>query len=204
MNLWLNIPKCFPFRRWHVSRGHVARLMRKHGIRSHLRKKWVVTTDSKHPYPVAENLLNRAFNPTQLSKVWVSDITYIPSRSGWLYLTIVMDLADRQIIGWNLSKSLTAQQTTIVNLKQAIITRSVGASLMLHSDRGVQYACGDFVKALGKYAITQSISRKANCWDNTPAESFFKTLKSELFIFRSKFEGLQDARQHLFDYIEIW
>jgi len=187
---------------WQVSRPRVARLMRAMGIASRIRRKWVKTTDSSHSLPVAPNLLDRRFYPSHLGQVWVSDITYLPSRNGWLYLTTVMDLGDRQIIGWALSQSLHAEATSKAALTQALITRPDGCELF-HSDRGVQYASASFRKLLSGHQITQSMSRRGNCWDNAPAESFFKTLKSELDM-PEPFRDYEQARMVLFEFIQIW
>lgn len=188
---------------WTVSRPRVARLMRRMAIASQIRAKWVQTTESGHQYPVAENLLDRNFAPQQLNCVWVSDITYIPSKGGWLYLTTILDLADRQIIGWTLSRSMKAEHTSIAAFKQARVNRPPGSSLLFHSDQGVQYACGEFTKLLVEHDITQSMSRKGNCWDNAPAESFFKTLKSEIHM-PTQYENYQSAKNAIFSFIEIW
>lgn len=188
---------------WTVSRPRVARLMRRMNIASQIRLKWVQTTESGHHYPVAENLLDRNFTPQQLNCVWVSDITYIPSKGGWLYLTTILDLADRQIIGWTLSRSMKAEHTSIAAFKQARVNRPPGSSLLFHSDRGVQYACGEFTKLLAGHGITQSMSRKGNCWDNAPAESFFKTLKSEIYM-PAQYDNYQSAKNAIFSFIEIW
>lgn len=188
---------------WSLSRPRIARLMKAMGIASRIRKKWVKTTDSAHRWPVAENLLDRKFTPQELSKVWVSDITYIRGENGWWYLTTVMDLGDRQILGWSLSDGMSAQQTSIAAFKQAVIRRKPGKDLIFHSDQGVQYACGEFTKKLNRYNITQSMSRKGNCWDNAPAESFFKTLKYELDM-PDCYGSYQQARTAIFEFIEIW
>ncbi|PNW31174.1 UNVERIFIED_CONTAM: hypothetical protein BEN50_20000 [Euhalothece sp. KZN 001] len=189
---------------WQVSRPRVARLMKRMGIASQLRKKWVKTTDSNHSYPVAANLLDRRFNPTQLNQVWVSDITYLPSRQGWLYLTTVMDLADRQILGWSLSTTMSAQHTSVASFNQAQARRPARSGMTFHSDRGSQYACADFTKLLRRHQLTQSMSRKGNCWDNAPAESFFKTLKAELLSQVGVFRDYRHARAAVFQYIEVW
>lgn len=189
---------------WSVSRPRIARLMAKMGIASRIRRKWVATTDSKHSFPVAPNLLGRQFWPSRLGQVWVSDITYLPSEAGWLYLTTVMDLADRQVIGWSLSKGLTANQTVIPAWKAACQRRPITGELIFHSDRGIQYACKEFTETLkASKLVTQSMSRKGNCWDNAPAESFFKTLKAELRG-DGKFTSYQQARQSIFTFIELW
>lgn len=188
---------------WKVSRQRIARLMRKMGISSRIRKKWVATTDSNHRWPVAANLLDRKFSPRGLSQAWVSDITYIASEQGWLYLTTVMDLADRQILGWSLSRGMSASQTSVAAFQQAVTRRAPAADMLFHSDQGVQYACGEFTQMLNEYKITQSMSRKGNCWDNAPAESFFKTLKYELDM-PDRYESYQQARTAIFEFIEIW
>ena len=160
---------------WKVSRPRVARMMRKHGIRSKIRAKWVATTDSKHTYRRSPNLLNRDFKPGRQGHAWISDITYLPTRQGWLYVTVVMDLADRKIIGWAMSNSMQAEHTTIKAWTMACMNRRPDDSLIFHSDQGVQYACDAFRKELAGYPmVRQSMSRKGNCWDNAPAESFLK------------------------------
>ena len=188
---------------WAASRPRIARLMKKMGIASHIRRRWIKTTHSNHRWPVAANLLDRNFAPKGLSQVWVSDITYIPSNGGWLYLTTVMDLADRQIIGWSLSKTMSASQTSTAAFKQAVARRSPKPRMIFHSDQGVQYACREFTEILSSYGITQSMSRKGNCWDNAPAESFFKTLKYELDI-PDRYQNYRQARSAIFEFIEIW
>lgn len=188
---------------WGASRQRIARLMRGMGIASRIRKKWIKTTDANHRWPVAANLLDRNFTPEGLSEVWVSDITYIPSEQGWLYLTTVMDLGDRQILGWSLSDGMSAKQTSIAALGQALARREPGQDLLFHSDQGVQYACEDFTGKLGNYRITQSMSRRGNCWDNAPAESFFKTLKYELDM-PDRYQSYRQARAAIFEFIEIW
>ena len=188
---------------WSASRPRIARLMNKMGIASQIRRRWVNTTQSNHRWPVAANLLDRNFSPAGLSQVWVSDITYIPSKNGWLYLTTIMDLADRQILGWSLSKTMNACQTTVAAFRQAVARRSPQPGMIFHSDQGVQYACREFTNILAGYGITQSMSRKGNCWDNAPAESFFKTLKYELDL-PDRYEGYRQARVAIFEFIEIW
>ena len=188
----------------HVSRHRVARLMKKANIRSITKKRFVATTDSKHTFPVAPNLLDRKFKVDRQSKVWVSDITYIRTLEGWLYLTIIMDLADRKIIGWALSNSMHASVTIIPAWEMAIQNRPLNASLLFHSDRGVQYACNEFRKLLfANQIVTQSMSRKGNCWDNAVAESFFKTLKTE-WVYRNKYVSRKQASTSIFEYIETW
>ena len=187
-----------------VSRPRVARLMKKANIYSRRHKQFVVTTDSNHKYPVVENKLNRNFQPAILDKVWVSDITYIPTNEGWLYLTTVIDLADRKVIGWALSTTMKTCDTSIAAFNMAINNRPIQQELMFHSDRGIQYACPEFRNHLeNNKNIVRSMSRKGNCWDNAVAESFFKTLKCDL-INGIKYGTIKDAKSAVFEYIEIW
>jgi putative transposase len=188
-----------------VSRPRVTRLMKEANLRSVVQKKYVVTTtDSKHNYPVAENHLNRQFNPLKPGQAWVSDLTYIRTDEGWLYLTVIMDLFDRKVIGWALSKSMKAVETTIPAWQMAIKNRPIERDLIFHSDRGVQYACYAFTRLLKKQPlVVQSMSGKGNCWDNAVAESFFKSLKSEL-VYQQEFQSQAMAKQAVFEYIEIW
>jgi transposase InsO family protein len=184
----------------------VAKLMQKENIRSIIRKKYKVTTDSKHKYPVSENKLMQQFEVQKQNQVWVSDITYINTKQGWLYLTTVIDLMDRKVIGWALSQTMRAEQTSIAALKMATINRPLDANeeLIFHSDRGIQYACEEFVTELKKHkTIKQSMSRKGNCWDNAVAESFFKSLKTEL-VYHHHYLTRQQAKLSIFEYIETF
>jgi len=190
-------------REYKVSRPRVARLMKKENIRSKIKKKYIVTTNSKHSFAVAPNILERNFSTDAPGKVWVSDITYIKTKQGWLYLTVVIDLFDRKIIGWALSSSMSTVDTTIPALKMALKNRSKSSLLIFHSDRGVQYACDEFKQLLKKENICQSMSRKGDCWDNAVAESFFKSLKTEC-VYHYCFESRSIAARCIFDYIEIW
>ena len=185
-----------------VSKNRVARRMKKAGLRSIVRRKYRPTTDSKHTLPVADNLLQRNFETNGPNKVWVSDITYIATERGWLYLTIFLDLFSRKVVGWALSSSLGSQMV-LTALYRGIRARRPGPGLMIHSDRGVQYACKDFRQVLEKHNFIQSMSRKGDCWDNAVAESFFNVLKSEL-IHHERFRGPEDALRAIFEYIEIY
>jgi transposase InsO family protein len=186
-----------------ASRPRVARVMRLEGLKSVVNKKYrVCTTDSKHPFPLAPNILNREFDVVQPRTVWVSDITYIKVKKSWLYLTVVMDLFDRKIIGWAMSDGMSAEQTTIPALNMAVGNRMIEPGLLFHSDRGVQYACKDFRDQLGRKKIIQSMSRKGNCWDNAVMESFFKNLKSETTY--GSYDSESIARTTIFEYIECW
>jgi putative transposase len=186
-----------------ISRITVAKYMKQLGLYSKLSKKFKITTDSKHNYLVVENILNRQFVVSQPSKVWVSDITYIHTKEGFLYLTTVMDLYDRKIIGWSLSDGMSTNETTLASWKMAIRNRNITTGLIFHSDRGVQYANNKFANVLESYKITRSMSRKGNCWDNAVAESFFKSLKTEL-IYGNKLITKEQMKLQIFEYIEIW
>ena len=190
---------------WRVSRPRVARIMKLQGIRSIIHRKFkVVTTDSKHNFPIAENLLNRNFKTDVPGQKWISDITYIPTRQGWMYLTIIMDLYDRKVIGWALSTTMTTQATILAAWRMAMLNRPIEQNqLIFHSDRGVQYASYAFTIELKKHKVIQSMSRKGNCWDNAVAENFFKILKSEL-VNHTDFQSILQAKTALFEFIEIW
>jgi putative transposase len=183
----------------------VARRMRVLGLVARPKRKFVHTTDSVHSLYVSPNLLARNFRVEHLNTVWVSDITYILTDDGWRYLTVILDLADRSVVGWVLSETMHAQCTVIPALIQAIERRRIRphCGLMFHSDRGVQYACEDFRTILTHYGITQSMSRKGNCWDNAVAESFFKTIKTEE-LDRSKLIEANSLNSLVFKYIEGW
>jgi len=189
---------------YEISRITVAKYMKQMGLKSKLSKKFKVTTDSKHNYLTVENVLNREFKPTLPSKVWVSDITYIHTKEGFLYLTTVIDLFDRKIIGWSLSDTMSTQDTILYAWRMATRNRTVEQGLIFHSDRGVQYANNKFVNMLNSYnKITRSMSRKGNCWDNAVAESFFKSFKTEL-IYGNKLIPKEQMKLDIFEYIEIW
>jgi len=193
-------------RRGHsASKPRVAKLMRLNGLKSKIRKRYrVTTTNSNHKLAISANHLNRNFIPAALNKAWVSDITYIRTNQGWLYLTTILDLFDRQIIGWSLSETMLTKETIIPAWKMAVNKREIDDQLIFHSDRGVQYASKEFRRYLNsKPLITQSMSRKGNCWDNAVAESFFKTLKVEL-IYHQEYTTIQQAKLAVFEYIEVW
>lgn len=187
-----------------VSRNTVAKYMKELGLRSKLGRKFRTTTDSKHTHRIMENHLNREFRTAEPSKVWVSDITYIHTKEGFLYLTTIIDLYDRKCIGWSISNGMSAEETTLAAWRMAIKNRDIVKGLIFHSDRGVQYACEKFANTLNSYRIiTRSMSRKGNCWDNAVAESFFKTLKSEQ-LYGNKLVSKEQMKMDLFQYIEIW
>lgn len=188
----------------HVSRQRVARIMKSKGLRSIIVGKFkVCTTDSNHDKEVSPNILNREFTAGSPSEKWVSDITYIRTKSGWLYLTVIMDLFDRKIIGWAMSKGMTATETVTAAWKMAVKNRPVREDMLFHSDRGVQYASNEFRMLLKGAQIRQSMSRKGNCWDNSMCENFFKILKSETG-FNIIYDSFEVARREIFEFIEIW
>ncbi len=186
-----------------ISRITIAKYMRELGLKSKLSRKFKVTTDSKHNYLVVENILDRSFMVTSPSKVWVSDITYIQTKEGFLYLTTIIDLYDRKMIGWSLNNGMSTQETTLSAWKMAIKNRPIQKGLIFHSDRGVQYANKKFANTIESYGVIRSMSRKGNCWDNAVAESFFKSLKTEL-IYGNKLIPREQMELDIFEYIEIW
>lgn len=184
-----------------VSRGRVARLMRRHGIRAQLPRPFRVrTTDSNHTLPIAPNLLNQTFQAERPDHVWLADITYIPTGEGWLYLAVILDLFTRKIVGWAMRDHLRAE-LTITALLMALQRQQPGPGLIHHSDRGSQYAATAYRQILAAHGIQPSMSRKGNCWDNAPMESFFGTLKTEL-VYRTVYPTHPAARRDLFAYIE--
>ena len=186
-----------------VNRKKVARLMRKHRLNALRKMKFIPTTDSNHSLPVCENILNREFSAEKPGQKWVSDITYLRTVNGWIYLTVVLDLFDRKVIGWALSGNLEACSTTIPALKMAVKNRIPESGLIFHSDRGVQYCAYSFKDVMRNIipSVRQSMSRKGNCWDNACAESFFKTLKSEEEKLSGKYSSAE-VRQAVFYFIE--
>ena len=168
------------------------------GLESKLSRKFKVTTNSNQNYLTVENILNREFVANKPSKVWVSDITYIQTKEGFLYLTTIMDLYDRKIIGWSLSDGMSTEQTSLGAWKMAVKNRNIEQGLIFHSDRGVQYASKKFVNVIDSYKkISRSMSRKGNCWDNAVAESFFKSIKTEL-IYGNKLIYKEQMKMEIF------
>jgi len=189
----------------HVGTKRVARLMRDEGLVGRApRRRRPITTDSAHAHPIAPNLLNRQFDVHGVTpnRVWVSDITYIPTQEGWLYLAAVLDLASRRCVGWAMRDTLDAE-LAVSALEMAITTRRPAPGLLHHSDRGSQYACADYRAVLTTHGMVASMSRKGNCWDNAVAESFFATLELEL-ILTHRWAPRDDARRAIFHYIETW
>ena len=183
-------------------RHHVARIMRAQSVVGKHRRKYHPTTNSDHDLPVAENLLNRQFTPARPNQAWVSDITYVPTHEGWLYLAGVMDLAFRGLVGWAMSERID-RKLVCAALTDALQRRRPAPGLLHHSDRGCQYASHDYQEMLRQHGIIPSMSRKGNCWDNAPMESFFHSLKVE-WLHEQTFRTRAEARQAIFTYIEVW
>jgi len=185
---------------WKCGHNRIARLMRQHQIQAWQRRAWVRTTRVDPRRPVAPNLLGRAFIAQHPNQKWVSDITYIPTQQGWLYLAVIMDLFSRKIVGWSMAERM---QDDLVQkaIRMALRQRSVAGELLLHSDRGSQYTSAAYQKLLAAKGILVSMSRTGNCYDNAAMESFFSTLKKEL-VFRQSYTTRSQARQDLFAYIE--
>jgi len=192
-----------------VTRGHaccvntVAKLMREAGIAAKTARKFhCSTTDSDHDLPVAENLLDRQCNPSEANEAWVADITYIPTREGWLYLAAVEDLYSRRVVGWAMAEHMESR-LVVDALAMAVQRRLPDEGLLAHSDRGSQYASEHYQRLLAKHGITCSMSRRADCWDNAPMESFFASLKKEL-VHDADFATRAEARAAIVEYIEVF
>jgi transposase InsO family protein len=196
-----------------VARGHeccanfVAKLMRESGIAAKTKRKFKQTTDSNHSMPVAENLLDRSFDPEEPNERWCADITYVPTREGWLYLAVVEDLFSRMVVGWSMSETMTSR-LVVDALEMALARRlSLGGSsssgLVAHSDRGSQYASEHYQRRLRDERIVCSMSRRGDCWDNAPMESFFASLKKEL-VHHEDYATRDQAKASIFEYIEAF
>jgi transposase InsO family protein len=183
-------------------RARARTLMNLAGVTARQRRKFKVTTDSKHSLPVAPNLLERDFTASRPNEVWVSDITYIWTNQGWLYLAVVLDLFSRQVVGWSMGNRIT-RKLAMNALRMAFWRRRPGAGTIFHSDRGSQYCCKDFQKLLESYGMRSSMSRKGDCWDNAVAESFFGSLKTER-VFFEHYKTREEARLDIVDYIEMF
>jgi putative transposase len=182
----------------------VARVMRRAGIRAKSARMFRVTTQSEHQQPIAPNVLDRQFSVEthpEPDRTWAADITYIPTREGWLYLAVILDLATRRVVGWALRPRLE-QELAVAALRMALLHRGARGGLH-HSDRGVQYASGAYQRVLTEARFTASMSRVGDCWDNAVVESFFATLTKELLV-DGVFESRAQARRELFEFIEIW
>jgi transposase InsO family protein len=187
---------------FNCGKNRIARLMRKQGITARTKKRFRVTTNSNHKLPVAQNLVEMQFNPQKKNSLWTTDITYIRTREGWLYLSVMLDLWSRKVISWNADKSMD-ENLVIRTLDKALRSRQPNGELILHSDRGSQYASKRLRQVLKENNIQQSMSSDGNCFDNAPTESFFSTLKREL-VYRTSYKSREEAKQSLFQYIEIF
>lgn len=185
-----------------ISRRRIMRLMKEVNLSCKTKRKFKATTDSNHKLPVAPNLLARQFKVGTSNRFWVGDITYIPTEEGWLYLSTVIDLYSRKVIGWSMSNRMKAD---LVNkaLLMAIWQRKPSRGLIWHTDQGSQYASNSHLEIIKQHHIIQSMSRKGDCWDNAVAESFFHTLKTEL-THQRKFRTREEARNVIFEYIEVF
>jgi len=184
-----------------AGKARVERLMRDHGIRAHHKRRYRVTTDSRHGLPVATNLLKREFKPAAPNQVWTSDITYLWTDEGWLYLAIILDLFNREVVGWSIKPRMTAD-LAVGALTMAWFRRRPGPGLLLHSDRGSQYASSVFQAKLNTYEMRGSMSRKGNCWDNAPTESWFNSFNNER-IHGVRYRTHAEMKAASFDYIEV-
>ena len=187
---------------YRIGRYKVRRLMRQLGLKAKVRRRYKVTTDSRHSFPVAANVLDRKFDVTEANKVWTADISYVWTIEGCLYLAVVMDLFSRQIVGWATFKRIT-KQLTLEALAMAYWRRKPLSGLLHHSDRGSQYACHDYRNRLGHYGMIASMSRKGDCWDNAPTERFFRSLKTER-LDGIKFATRASAKMEIVDYITYY
>jgi len=187
---------------WRVGENRVAKRMQEMGLRAKVRRAFRTTTNSRHGHPVAPNRLQRSFRVAGPDQVYVSDLTYIRTRNGWLYLTVVLDLYSRLVVGWALSNSLS-HAAVLKALRRAVARRRPSRGLIFHSDRGVQYACTGFRKALAAEGFLASMSGVGDPWDNAVAESFFHILKSEL-VHHTMWDGYWDAHHDLFEYLEVY
>jgi putative transposase len=186
----------------HVGKNRVARIMRENALGPKPKRRFVLTTRSEKGQEVAENLLDRNFKVPAINRVWVSDICYVATAEGWLFLCIVLDLYSRRVVGWSLSSALDTEMV-LAAVAMAAIRRRPPRGLMFHSDRGCQYTSAQFHKIADGLGFIQSVSRRGDCWDNACAETFFKTLRAELIrgtIYRSK----EEARQEIFKYVEVF
>jgi transposase InsO family protein len=185
-----------------MGRKRVARLMRVRGLAGRRRRRFRTTTHSRHPFPIAPNVLARQFARAAPDQAWVTDITYIPTGEGWLYLAVILDLHSRFVVGWAMSAHIT-DDLTLDALDMALARRRPQPGLLHHSDRGSQYASGDYQRVLAQHGVVCSMSRRGNCWDNAVAESFFATLKVEL-VHDAVWPTRTAARLELFEYLELF
>ena len=199
---WPRIWKELLARGVRVGKDRIQKLMKQHGIKARGKRRYVVTTDSRHNLPIAPNLLDRQFQPDQPNAVWTSDITYIPTDEGWLYLAAVIDLYSRQVVGWSMQPHM---QTSLVSdaLRMAWFRRHPDAGLIFHSDRGSQYCSHEFQSILKQYGMQSSMSRRGNCWDNAPTESLWGSLKVGR-LHGMRFETRRQAMDEVIDWLTFY
>ena len=183
-------------------KNRVARLRQLHGIETRRRRRFKLTTRSKKSQKIAPNIVNRCFKTETLNRVWFGDVTYIATRTGWLYLAVMIDLYSRKVIGWSMADQ-NNKQLVLNALAMAIVKRKTTENVVHHTDRGALYASDEYVAALESSKMIQSMSRKGDCYDNAVAESFFSTLKNELMLGKA-FQSRDEARSEIFSYIEIF
>lgn len=184
------------------SKTMVERLMRENEIRSKVKKKYKATTDSNHSLPVAPNLVKRDFTAEAPNRLWCTDITYLWTDEGWLYLAAIIDVFTRKIVGWAMNERMT-QGLVLSALEMAVSTQKPGRGLMHHSDQGSQYAAHEYQRRLWRYGMIASMSRRGQCWDNALMESFFHTLKTE-HVYHERFTTRQQAKSSVFEWIEVF
>lgn len=183
-----------------VGHERVRKSLQRQGLRPVYRRPYRITTDSAHTKSIAPNLLARRFDQWSINRAWVSDVTYIGTKEGWAYLAVVMDLSSRRIVGWSMSERMKADLVCQA-LRSAYWQRKPGVGLIVHSDRGSQYASRSYRRLIADYQMAQSMSRRANCWDNSPMESFFKTLKVER-VYQTKYNTREQAKHDIVNWIE--
>ena len=182
-----------------IGRDKTRRLMKQLQLKVKQKRKYKVTTDSKHNFPVAKNVLNRQFSPSAPNQAWGTDITYLWTQQGWIYLAVVIDLYSRRVVGWSIDRRMK-KALVIRALMMAVNLRKPPPGLIHHSDRGSQYASHDYQKLLRQYGLICSMSRKGNCWDNAPVERFFSSLKREWTgdrLYRTRLEAIADVREYV-------
>jgi putative transposase len=190
-------------RRGHcTSRKRVATSLRRQGLAARQKRRWKRTTDSNHAEPIAPNRLHRDFTATEPDRVWVADTTYLPALVGFIYLVVVIDLFSRKVVGWTIGDRLDADLSTEA-LKRALTSRNPPPGLIFHSDRGIEFAAGQFTRVLNRVGAVQSMSRKGDCWDNAVAESFFSTLEFEMAP-SDTWRSAADAEPELHEFIEVY
>jgi len=185
-----------------IGRKRIARLMRTHGIRARSKRRFRTTTDSRHDLPVAANVVARRFEASVPDQTWVTDITYIWTAEGWLYLAVILDLFSRRVVGWSIRERMT-RELTLAALDMALSRRRPPRGLVHHSDRGSQFASREYRQRLADHGIVCSMSRRGDCWDNAVAESFFSTLKIEL-VYESAWATRREAKTDVFEYLEVF